>query len=477
MLRYVLFFYCLTGLALGTVRAQDSLTVLSIDDFYGLVLQNHPVVRQAALLEANAQQEIRLARGSFDPKINSSYDYKTLKGTEYWDQWDHELKVPVWFNTDLKVQYQKAFGEYLDEYFINTENGLLAVGVSVPIGQGMFIDQRRASLRQAQLTVDMAEAEKIKMINKILLDAAKDYWEWYLAYAEYQIRVEALDLAQFRLDGIIESVLNGDKAPIDSVEAEITQQNRDIEMQQAKIAFRNAGLLLSNHLWSPDNEPVELGENVVPSISVGNDFLTVRELDLLIDIARDQHPELRKINAKYNQFEIEQRLNREMLKPQLNLNYNFLRAEGANNSGNEFLFDDNYKFGLEFAFPLLLRKERAKLAKTNIKLMDVSLERNRLRREILNDIRTSYNQLVNTTDMVQLQQAMVNNYEVLVAGEMMKFENGESSLFLVNSRESKLIEARSKLLKLKVNYEKEKAFLMWSAGTANLGIEMATTQP
>ena len=58
----------------------------------------------------------------------------------------------------------------------------------------------------------------------------------------------------------------------------------------------------------------------------------------------------------------------------------------------------------------------------------------------------------------------------------MKFENGESSLFLVNSRESKLIEARSKLLKLEVNYEKEKAFLMWSAGTTNLGIEMAANQ-
>ncbi len=460
----------------GFAQSQDSVNVLSIDDFYGLVLQNHPVVRQAALLEANAQQEIRLARGSFDPKLNSNYDYKTLKGTEYWDQWDHELKVPVWFNTDLKVQYQKAYGQYLGEDFVNTENGLLAIGVSVPIGQGMFIDQRRASLRQSQLMVDMAEAEKIKMINKILLSAAKDYWDWYLKYAEYKIRIEALELAQFRLDGIIESVLNGDKAPIDSVEAEITQQNRDIEMQQARIAFLNAGLILSNHLWSPDNEPVELSETVVPSITTGNEFLTTQELQLLLDIARDQHPELRKINAKYSQYEIEQRLNREMLKPQLNLNYNFLRQEGANNSGNEFLFDDNYKFGLEFAFPLLLRKERAKLAKTNIKLMDVSLERNRLRREILNDIRTSYNQLINTTDMITLQQAMVANYEVLVAGEMMKFENGESSLFLVNSRESKLIEARSKLLKLEVNYEKEKAFLMWSAGTSNLGIELVATQ-
>ncbi|MEM8895717.1 MAG: TolC family protein [Bacteroidota bacterium] len=457
-------------------QQQDSLNVLSIDDFYGLVLQNHPVVRQADLLEAGAQQEIRLARGSFDPKLNSSYDYKTLKGTEYWDQWDHELKVPVWFNTDLKIQYQQATGQYLGEDFVNTDNGLLAIGVTVPIGQGMFIDQRRASLRQAQLMVDMAEAEKIKMINKILLSAAKDYWNWYLKYAEYQIRIEAFDLAEFRLNGIIESVLNGDKAPIDSVEAAITQQNRDIEMQQARIAFLNSGLVLSNHLWSPDNQPVELSENVVPSISVGNEFLSTGELQTLLEVAKVQHPEIRKINAKYSQFEIEQRLNREMLKPQLNFNYNFLRQEGASNAGNEFFFDDNYKFGLEFAFPLLIRKERAKLQKTNLKLMDVSLERNRLNREIQNEIRTSYNKLINTSDMVILQRAMVDNYETLVAGEIMKFENGESSLFLVNSRETKLIEARSKLLKLEVNYEKEKAFLMWSAGTTNLGINLASNQ-
>jgi outer membrane protein TolC len=63
-----------------------------------------------------------------------------------------------------------------------------------------------------------------------------------------------------------------------------------------------------------------------------------------------------------------------------------------------------------------------------------------------------------------MQQDMVNNYEQLRNGEIQKFEAGESSIFLINSRESKLIEAQAKLIDLQGKYEKEKATLLWAAG-------------
>ncbi len=468
--RFFLMIIGLFWLRLSHTQAQDSLTYFTLEDFYGLILQNHPVVKQAKLLEQNAQQEIRLARGAFDPKLMSDYDNKNFKGTEYWDIWQHELKVPVWFNTDLKVQYNKANGQYVGEDLANTEDGLLAVGISVPIGRGMFIDQRRAALRQAELMTDMAEAERIKMINKVLLQAAKDYWEWYYTYAEYQIRVQAFDLADFRFNGVKQNVVNGDQAPIDSVEAKITVQNRFIEQEQSWIEFKNASLLISNYLWDPNNSPLELSENIRPTLNETIEYLSEQELNDLITQAKEQHPEIRKLNAKYKQYEIEQRLNRENLKPQLTANYNFLTNQDVSAIENGILFEDNYKFGFEFSLPLFLRKERAKLQKTNLKLIENNLERNITRREIANEINATHNTMINLRDMVNLQELMVSNYETLVNGEITKFENGESSLFLVNSRESKLIEAQSKLLKLKVSYEKEKAFLMWSAGITDLGL-------
>jgi outer membrane protein TolC len=59
---------------------------------------------------------------------------------------------------------------------------------------------------------------------------------------------------------------------------------------------------------------------------------------------------------------------------------------------------------------------------------------------------------------------MINNYKILVNGEVEKFNNGESSLFLVNSRENKLLESESKLIELQYKYSKIRATLLWAAG-------------
>ena len=51
-------------------------------------------------------------------------------------------------------------------------------GLSLPIGKGFLIDERRLAVRQANIYQQIATAEQAKMINKILITALKDYWEW-----------------------------------------------------------------------------------------------------------------------------------------------------------------------------------------------------------------------------------------------------------------------------------------------------------
>ena len=49
----------------------DSISSFSIEAFYTSILEAHPIVKQTRLLNEVAKQEIRLARGSFDPKIGT----------------------------------------------------------------------------------------------------------------------------------------------------------------------------------------------------------------------------------------------------------------------------------------------------------------------------------------------------------------------------------------------------------------------
>jgi hypothetical protein len=50
-------------------------------------------------------------------------------------------------------------------------------------------------------------------------------------------------------------------------------------------------------------------------------------------------------------------------------------------------------------------------------------------------------------------------------GEELKFKLGESSLFLINSRESKLIEVNEKVLRTEFKLEKAKIKSLWLSGT------------
>jgi outer membrane protein TolC len=451
------------------LKEKDSSRAMTVDDFYERILAYHPVARQAALLSEEARQELRMARGNFDPKIEAVWDRKEFGNKEYYNSFDNVLKVPVWIG-ELKGGYEYNRGTFLNPESTTPSTGLGYAGISVPLGQGLIIDARRATLRQAQYFQEIAEADRVKEINKLLLNAAKDYWNWYVSYNELLLLEDAFNLAQIRFQAAKERVINGDLAPIDSVEAKTLWQERSIQYRQASVNQANAQLVVSNYLWGDNNTPLEIGDDVAPAGFNWSDQLINEEtLASLIARARDQHPELVKLDFKLKQLQVEERLQRDRLKPTLNINYNFLSAAPFDTDEINMAFlRNNYKLGAQFSFPLFLRKERGKLGLTQIKQSQTSFERLQVNREIVNTIQATYNSLKNIEGQIQVQQDMVNNYEQLRNGEVQKFEAGESSIFLINSRETKLIEAQAKLIDLQGKYEKEKATLIWAAGQSTL---------
>ena len=58
----------------------------------------------------------------------------------------------------------------------------------------------------------------------------------------------------------------------------------------------------------------------------------------------------------------------------------------------------------------------------------------------------------------------------LLSGEKRKFEEGESSLFIVNSRENSLITAEVKLIELIAKFQKAYAGLEYAIGGLNQDI-------
>jgi hypothetical protein len=61
-------------------------------------------------------------------------------------------------------------------------------------------------------------------------------------------------------------------------------------------------------------------------------------------------------------------------------------------------------------------------------------------------------------------QRMVTNYRNLLKNEEFRLQQGESTLFLINSRENKWIESLLKNQSLKLKYLKSAYKQLWAAG-------------
>ncbi|ELR73553.1 hypothetical protein C900_02638 [Fulvivirga imtechensis AK7] len=443
--------------------------MFSFDDFYSIVMEYHPVVQQARLLPEQAMQELRMARGAFDPKVETLWSKKSYNDTEYYNIFKSALKIPVWLPLDPEVGIEQNTGAYLNpERYISesTDHRQVYGGISVPVGRGLFIDERRATVQKAALFKDMSEVEQIKLINKLLLSAANDYWEWYDAYNQYILAEQAIEIAQDIFDRTRLAFEYGEVAAIDTVQAGISLQKRFIEFQQADADRVTTALKLSNHLWAEGGLPLELRDDVAPE-AIAVIATSAFELEALVEQARNNHPELRKLELKNDMLQVDQRLARENLKPTLDIGYYLLdQPFNANGERQAFSLTDNYKIGLQFSFPLLLRKERAKVNHTSLKILDNNYERSYREREIINEINALYTSLLNTSEIIGRQRQMVEGYERIVDAERMNLENGESDLFKINVQLDKLIEARSKYIKLNTKYKKNEAYLYWAAGMA-----------
>lgn len=452
----------------------DSVKAFTLENFYFLILENHPTAKQTNLLTDIARQEIRLARGNFDPKLEISYLQKNLDGTEYYDLLDGSLKFPTILPVDPKIGVQRNQGQYVNpENYISDEFKYqqFYAGVSVPLGRGLITDERRTALRQAELFGDMTEADQIKLINKLLLDATKEYWQWYYAYYNYRIQNNGVRLAQEIFRRVKINTLQGEAAVIDTVQAQITLQERLVQQQEALLSFRNVGIQLSTYLWDSLGNPLQLPTNFAPVRPSENWSLTKGDLEELKNQAKENHPDLRKLSIKLQQLDVERRLAAEYLKPTLDANYTFLNQPFDPRWNSSFNFGEDYKFGFDFAFPIFLRKERAKLGQTKIKISSTTFERGLAERDVLNQIEAAYNTLDVTGSMIAQLSSMVANYERLLQAEFMNLENGESDLFKINIQQEKLINSQAKFLKMLSEYEKSKALLYWSAGVSQLGFE------
>ena len=449
MRNYLLFLLVLL-LNIGAFGQSNNNQELSYNEFLGFVKKYHPMVKRANLELSKAQAELMTARGGFDPKIEVDFDKKKFKDKEYYSILNSSFKIPTWYGIELKAGFDNNDGYYLSPQNTTPNNGLTSVGISIPLGQGLLINQRMADLRKAKLQVKLSESERKLQAIQILYDASVAYFNWKKNFSEVKLYENYSVNAKIRYQGIQQLIKEGDKPAIDSIESGITLKSRLLSLEDSKLKLNKSKLELSNYLWLEDNIPLELSDELVPEAAlIANIRETLKTNELQNnEFSVNNHPKINALNNKVDMLTVDKKLKANALLPKINVGYSYLSEP---NYFDQYQFQD-YKIGLDFYFPLFLRKERGSLKLAKFKIQETQFQLEVEKVQLQNKVKGQKVELESILKQNKLINELVNSNDSLLQSEERLFSFGESSLFLINTRENNLITAQLSKITLENRY-------------------------
>jgi outer membrane protein TolC len=441
---YIFIFICSSLSFFG----QNAPTEFSFNEFLGYVKKYHPLVKQADLKLNEAQANLMQARGAFDPKIEVDFSEKQFKDSEYYSILNSSFKIPTWYGIELKVGFDNAEGIYVNPENTLPNSGLTSLGISVPLGQGLFINQRMADIRKAKIARNLNVAERNLQAVEVIYEASVSYVNWKRSFDEVKLYENYLENALMRYNGVSKLIEEGDKPAIDSVEAGIAVKTRKLNLEEAKLKFTKAKLELSNYLWLENNIPLELNDGLQPEDLLSKSIKETLQINELGTIDLDNHPKIKALDAKIAMLKVDRKLKANALLPKLDLSYNYLSEPSYIDN---YRFED-YKIGVNFAFPIFLRKERGSLKLADLKIQDSEFGLQFERKNLENKLKAQQQEIVSLEKQQDYNDKLVKDFTTLLNAEDRLFEMGESSLFIINSRENSLVSSQLNEIALENRY-------------------------
>ena len=458
---FLLVHVCFIGVSFGQNKT------LHIDNTLDIVRKYHPIIKQSFLQNEMSKNELLATKSVFDPSFQMNTEEKTYDNKLYYRFNNTELKIPLWYGIDIKAGTENNIGERIVPSL--TINNSAFVGVSLEPFRGIMFDKRNSIVKQAKNFVELTKNEQLLVVNDLLLETTSAYWNWVNAYYINTILIRSVQNNKERYEVVKKSFFAGDRAAIDTTEAHTQLQTFEIMQNQAALDLQKARLELSNYFWTANGMPYELEEDILPLSNFELNKISnieLGKLEELVDKAIRTHPKIKMTNNKSAILDIEKRLKTIELFPSLKLNYNALENNLSRISSN-FNTSNNTKYGVTLTMPLFQRQARGELAKTKNKIDELDWNIKYITLEIENKVRGSFAEFYALKQQVKTNEGILNANKLLFDTENIKFQIGESSLFLINNRELKFIETEQKQIALISKFYLSIYKNLWAMGSLN----------
>lgn len=426
----------------------------------------HPKIEGATAEIEAARGKVREKRGAFDPVLSFSsdsirYNPSSARGKEY-TTFMTETSVEVLTRDGIKffLTHQLSAGQVKSPATSTGNLGNVVAGAKIPILRDNRVNQKTIEEKQARVGEPIAEANRLLAKVDTLRAASLSYWEWLGAGERLKIQNQLLEIASTRYEQIRKIAAQGLRPKIDVTEALSQLDSRQTSRTKAERDLQKAAFKLNEYLWNPDGTAKDaptsdsLVQLEIPSEPESGG------LDALITTAYERRPELQALNLARQVVQYDLALAQNARRPDLDLVVGPGQDFGAGGIGT------TWKAGIFFSFPLYWNAAEGSQANFRAKLAKLNQEEKLLKLRIKNEVQDAKNALLLAHQRYRQGVEMVQSLKKVEDGERIKFDQGISTLFLLNQRETATAEAAARVVDFLVEYYQAQAAL--SAATMDL---------
>ncbi|MDQ3130114.1 MAG: TolC family protein [Acidobacteriota bacterium] len=455
-------------------------------------------------INSGFSKEIEAGGGRFDSFLNTSQSGQNSRN-----------------NTNFN-QTSNIASSSSTTYFSN-----LGVTYTQPLFRNFKIDNTRRQIRIQRKRLQQTDADFRRQTIDVISQVQRVYWDLVFALRDQQNRVANLNLARENLRQVEARIEAGAAAPLARAEVETELATRETDVllatQQVSITENNLKTLLLRNPESP-----QWSQSFVPTDKPVLSLDAVSLDDALKD-ARDNRPELRRLQLQKDINQIDISYFKNQIKPQIDLNSAFslggLAISGTNQdtrtnlfiSPQDLIFVDringilnklqninpqtvvqpitnteilipasnspifggfgrsfrnlfrtdapSFSVGVTFSFPLGNKTAKANLAGARIQDEQIQAQSRSQEQTIVAEVRNAVQAVETSRQRVLTARRARENAEIQLEGERRLFDVGRSTTFLLFQRENALTNARNSEIRAETDYNKSLSDLQRSTST------------
>jgi outer membrane protein TolC len=487
-------------------------TQITLQEVVQRVLSNDKDLAISRILREEAGYNVKGAKGVYDPRIGGTASRtrtitpvtSLLGGSSSGKVTTENLVADPTLNglfPALGGSYRLDFSsarQTSDSTFL-TVNPQFPTSVNLaltqPLVRGLFYDDNRHRIGVAKKNVQITDEQFRQRVNEIVTQAVQAYWELDYAYRNLQVQLEAVGLAQQQDASNRRQLAQGLLAPVDVVQTQTQiatfQQTVFLAQQTVTAAENNL-----KYLMLPDRADLMWGMALIPE-ERPNPSAALPTLDDATKYALTGRPELAQSDIALQINELDKRLSREQVKPQIDAIASFSVVGLAGNiipaapnpltasflpiitgidtlnglaglppvvfssggstvppnlvggygqslsalSSGQFT---TAQVGLQISIPIRNRTAEAQVAVSEAEGRRLKLQRQQLQMLVEQDVRNSLQTAASTGARLDAAIRARQDAEEQYASEQRQFQAGTSTVFLVLQRQTELIAARTR---------------------------------